>query len=234
MIPGTASSSCTMRLHLPAGGSHMSLDGTVTDRLIFASPTPRCYYTALQVLAIGVDAIMISELQAKLLGDMAPGELVRFPFRRWMPLGIVACCDVHQSPAGIVIFLLEDLPDRPGTSTRYIPVLDFLISEVGLSYGKSCDVVVHPAAPVVAAGHQGFSIDGALLVGGGVRALRSQPELESFSGATILIDADKWAAIPRSLHEPKRVAILAWELRLQRDGRIDQLAPPVFTFAANR
>ena len=32
-------------------------------------------------------------LDAKLLGEMVPGELVRFPARRAMILGIVAGCD---------------------------------------------------------------------------------------------------------------------------------------------
>ena len=53
-------------------------------------------------------------LDAKLLGEMVPGELIRFPTGRAMVLGLVAGCDFMEIPSGLVIILLGDLPGQPG------------------------------------------------------------------------------------------------------------------------
>jgi hypothetical protein len=108
---------------------------------------------------------IIPDLAAKLLGEMTPGELIRFRFRGKMLLGMVAGCDFLQIPCGMVIIVLDDLPDRPGTVGGFLPLDGFLMEEIGLSYGTEHVVVVHPDAPIALNTDERFNTNGALLGG---------------------------------------------------------------------
>jgi len=182
----------------------------------------------------GTEMAMAPELDARLLGEMAPGELVRFRFRGKMMLGMVAGCDFLQIPSGMVIMVLEDLPDRPGTAGGFLPMVEFLMAEPALSYGTKHIVIVHPAAPVASESDARFNTNGALLIGGGARTVRSRSVKDDISDFALNIDIDHWTAV-RNSHphvRPRRVAVLAWELRLLADVPLDPPLAPVFTFAA--
>ena len=182
----------------------------------------------------GTEMAMAPELDARLLGEMAPGELIRFRFRAKMILGMVAGCDFLQIPSGMVIMVLEDLPERPGTAGGFLPMVEFLMTETALSYGTKHIVIVHPAAPVASESDDRFNTNGALLVGGTVRTVRSRSVKDDSSEYALNIDIDHWTAV-RSSHphpQPRRVAVLAWELRLLANGPLDPPLAPVFTFAA--
>ena len=182
----------------------------------------------------GTEMAMAPELDARLLGEMAPGELIRFRFRAKMILGMVAGCDFLQIPSGMVIMVLEDLPDRPGTVGGFLPMVEFLMTETALSYGAKHIVIVHPAAPVASESDDRFNTNGALLVGGTVRTVRSRSVKDDSSEYALNIDIEHWRAV-RSSHphaQPRRVAVLAWELRLLTNIPLDPPLPPVFTFAA--
>jgi len=177
---------------------------------------------------------MEPDLNAKLLAEMGPGDLIRFRFRGRMVLGMVAGCDFLQIPSGMVIIVLEDLPDRPGTAGGFVPMVEFLMAETALSYGTKHIVIVHPAAPVASEADDRFNTNGALLIGGGVRTMRSRSVNDGSSDYALTIDIDQWTAV-RSSHphpQPRRVAVLAWELRLLANVPLDPPLPPVFTFAA--
>lgn len=176
---------------------------------------------------------IIPDLAAKLLGEMSPGELIRFRFGEKMLLGMVARCDFLEISSGMVIVVMDDLPDRPGTAGGFLPMDEFFLAETGLSYGTKHIVVVHPAAPVVWETDERFYTNGALLVGGG-RVIRSRVLNNRYRDFALTIDIDKWHAVPTSPQNPlpRRVAVLAWELRLLTDMRIDPPLRPVFTFAA--
>ena len=92
----------------------------------------------------GTDMTMEPDLNAKLLAEMGPGELIRFRFRGRMVLGMVAGCDFLQIPSGMVIIVLEDLPDRPGTAGGFVPMVEFLMTETALSYGTKHIVINTP------------------------------------------------------------------------------------------
>ena len=139
--------------------------------------------------------MIVPGLHAKPIAEMVPGELIRFPFRRTMPLGILAGCDFLRIPSGKVIVLLEDSPDRPGTATGFLPVADALLPEIALSYGASHGIVVHPWAPAASSGDELFGTNGALLVGAGNRAIRSHSAHAYFEETTLIIDIDNWMAI---------------------------------------
>ena len=172
------------------------------------------------------------ELEAKPVGEMVPGELMRFRFRRKMLLGIVARCDFLQIPSGMVIVLLEDSPDRPGTATGFMPVADALMPEVGLSYGTSHSIVVHPLAATLSHGDDQFGTNGALLVGKGSWAIRSHSAHDYFSEVTLTIDVANWTAVQNAYPRQRPVAVLAWELRLLTEFPLDPPLAPVFTFRA--
>ena len=177
---------------------------------------------------------MEPDLNAKLLADMGPGDLIRFRFRGRMVLGMVAGCDFLQIPSGMVIIVLEDLPDRPGTAGGFVPMVEFLMTETALSYGTKHIVIVHPAAQVAPEDDDRFNTNGALLIGGGVRAMRSRSVKDDSSDYALTIDIDQWTAV-RSSHphpQPRRVAVLAWELRLMVNVPLYPPLSPVFTFAA--
>ena len=182
----------------------------------------------------GTEMAMAPDLDARLLGEMAPGELVRFRFRGKMILGMVAGCDFLQIPSGMVIMVLEDLPDRPGTAGGFLPMVKFLMAEPALSYGRKHIVIVHPAAPVASKSDARFNTNGALLIGGGARTVRSRSVKDDISDFVLNIDIDHWTVV-RNSHphvRPRRVAVLAWELRLLADVPLVPPLAPVFTFAA--
>lgn len=176
---------------------------------------------------------IIPDLAAKRLGEMAPGELIRFQFGEKMLLGMVAGCDFLQIPSGLVIVVLDDLPGLSVTVGGFLPLDEFLMTEIGLSYGTEHIVIVHPAAPVASKTDERFNTSGALLVGGG-RFIRSRVLTNRYRDFSLTIDIDKWQAVPTSPQNPlpSRVAVLAWELRLLTGTPIDPPLRPVFTFAA--
>jgi len=172
-------------------------------------------------------------LDAKLLSEMAPGELVRFPAGATMVLGIVAGCDFMGIPSGLVIVLLEELPDQPGAVGRFLTVNEFLGSKTGLSYGREYDIVVHPSAPTANSSDKQFATDGALLVAAGARAIRTRNLRDDTTDTVLIIDTDTWKAVPSAT--PYRrwlVAVLAWELRLATEVSKNHPLPAVFTFRA--
>lgn len=175
---------------------------------------------------------IVPRINAKPVGEMVPGELIRFRFRGRMPLGIVAGCDFLQIPSGRVIVLLEDVPDRPGTTTGFTPVADAMMSETALSYGTSHTIVVHPSAPAASIDDERFATNGALLVGKGSRAIRSRSTHDYFSEVTLTVDVDNWAAIQNAYTRQRPVAVLGWELRLLPEVPLDPPLPPVFIFRA--
>jgi hypothetical protein len=120
-------------------------------------------------------------LDAKLLGEMVPGELIRFPAGGAMMLGVVAGCDHLGIASGLVIVLLEDLPDRAAAGGRFLPINEFMMSKTGLSYGREHIVVVHPSAPAAGPSDERFATDGALLVATGARALRTRNLSDDFT-----------------------------------------------------
>ena len=64
--------------------------------------------------------------------------------------------------------------------------------------------------------------------------MRSRSVKDDSSDYALTIDIDQWTAV-RSSHphpQPRRVAVLAWELRLLANVPLDPPLPPVFTFAA--
>jgi hypothetical protein len=171
-------------------------------------------------------------LDAKLLGEMVPGELIRFPAGRAMVLGIVAGCDHLGIASGLVIVLLGDLPDRPGVAGQFLPISEFMMSKTGLSYGREHIVVVHPSAPVAEPSDERFATDGALLVAPGARALRTSRVIDAFSDVVLTIDIETWKAVRSAPPHPSpwRVAVLAWEIRLVTGVSINPPLSPVFTF----
>jgi len=175
---------------------------------------------------------VIPTLSAKLLGEMVPGELIRFPARGAMVLGIVAGCDHMGIASGLVIVLLEDLPDRPGVVGRFLPIDDFMTPKTGLSYGREHSVVVHPSAPAAGSSDRRFATDGALLVAAGARALRTRILRDDITDILLTVDIDTWKAVRSAPLDPSpwRVAVLAWEIRLVTDESINPPLPPVFAF----
>lgn len=171
-------------------------------------------------------------LDAKLLGEMVPGELIRFPAGGAMVLGIVAGCDHMGIAPGLVIVLLEDLPDRSGVAGQFLPINEFMMSKTGLSYGREHIVIVHPSALAADPSDERFATDGALLVATGARALRTRILRDDFADIRLTIDIDTWQAVRSAPpHRPPwRVAVLAWEVRLVTDVSINPPLPPVFTF----
>ena len=176
---------------------------------------------------------IVPDLHAKLLGETIPGELIRFHFRGKMVLGMVAECDFLQIPSGMVIVVLEDLPDRSGSAGKFLPMDNYLMTAPGLSFGTAHIVVVHPAAPVASDTDERFDINGALLVGPDARAIRSHSAKDEFSDYTLIIDIESWRAVRTVPPKPRpwRVAVLAWELRMLIDVPLDRPLPPVFIFA---
>jgi hypothetical protein len=173
-------------------------------------------------------------LDARPIGEMTPGELIRFPSGAANPLAVVAGCDFLEIPSALVVILLEDYPDRPGTAGGLLPVNEYMMETVGLSYGRQHIVVVDPLAPAVNREDQRFTLDGALLVNANVRALRTRVLLNGSKGAALYIDLDTWKAV-RS--EPSRFqvwqfAVLAWEIRPMTDPRLSLPVQPIFTFRA--
>jgi len=173
---------------------------------------------------------VVPNLEAKLLGEMVPGELIRFSFRRTMLLGIIAGCECFQLPSGLVIILLDEIPERPGTALGFVPMIESMMSQIALSYGLQSCLVVHPTAPVASDRDERFNTTGALLIGGGVKAIRSRMVRDEFNELTLLINAESWTAIPQGIAQPQRLAVLAWELRLLHDLDLNPAVPPVFTF----
>ncbi len=175
---------------------------------------------------------LFPELQAKPMGQLVPGELVRCKFRRTMILGMAVGCDFLQLSSGMVFLPFEDFPDRPGSLLRFFLVAEADLSEPALSYGSAHCVVVDPAARVVSRYDERFAVNGALVVGAGARTVRSGPMLEGWQSVTLMIDVDAWNAVPRLNEVPGRLAVLDWQLRLLPDGRIEPPLPPAFIFAA--
>lgn len=175
---------------------------------------------------------IIPELNAMPLGKMTPGELIRFRFRGRMPLGIVAKCDFLQIPSGMVVIVLEDLPDYGATAGGFLPITEHLMAQPSLSYGTTHTVAVHPSAPVASDGDDGFDMNGVLMVGGGTRTIRSRLLNGGASDFTLMIDVDKWEAVRTGTpYAPQRVAVLAWEVRLFVKTPLEPPPAPVFTFA---
>ena len=109
-------------------------------------------------------------------------------------------------------------------------MFEYLMTETGLSFGTAHVVVVHPAAPAASDADERFNTNGALLVGGDARAMRSCSAKDEYSDHTLIIDVDSWKVVRTVI--PWRVAVLAWELRLLINVPIHPPLPPVFTFAA--
>jgi hypothetical protein len=172
---------------------------------------------------------VILSLDARLLGQMAPGELIRFPVGGMMLLGIVAGCD-----PGTVVVMLEGHPEDLETTGRFMQIGEPIISETGLSYSTAHAVVVDPAAAVASRSDERFSVDGALLVGAGARAIRTRGYGQGLSNLVLTIDTESWQAVRTAAPHPPpwRFAVLAWELRLLTDSTLDPPLPPVFTFRA--
>jgi hypothetical protein len=171
-------------------------------------------------------------LDAKLMGETSPGELVRFPFGLKMLLGLVVGCDFLQLPSGMVIVLLEDIPDRPGTSLCFTAVTEYMMAETCLSYGARHKIIVHPTTSVASMNAEEFVTNGALLVGGGKCAVRSRSVRDEFSDFALLVDTDSWTAVQNTHPQPQRVAVLGWELSLAPDVSLDPPLPPIFVFSA--
>jgi len=173
-------------------------------------------------------------LVAKRLGEATPGELVRFPFRGKMVLGIVAGCDSLQIPSSKVIVVLEDLRDRPGSAAGFLPMYDSLLTETALSYGSAHIIVVHPGARVAARTDTAVETNGSLLVAGDSTTIRSYTLKEGFEHISRIIDVGSWREIPGAEVQQRwpQVAILDWELRLTPEVPLDPPMPPVFTFSA--
>jgi hypothetical protein len=172
---------------------------------------------------------VIPSLDARLLGQMVPGELIRFTVGGTMLLGMVAGCD-----PGTVVVMLEGHPENPETAGRFMQIGEPIVSETGLSYGTAHAVVVDPAAAVASRSDERFSVDGALLIGAGARAIRARGYGQGLSNVVLTIDTESWQAVrtPAPHPPPWRFAILAWQLRLLTDPLLDPLLPPVFTFRA--
>ena len=177
---------------------------------------------------------VVPDIQAKLLGKSIPGELIRFKFRGRMLLGIVAGCDFLRIPSDKVIVVLEDIPDRPGSAGKFLPMGDYMMAETCLSFGTSHIVVVHPEAPTAPDGDERFDLNGVLQVGDDGRAIRSHSAQDTFNDYTLIIDLGSWKAVqPIFPHSrPRRIAVLAWELRLITDVPLEPPLSPVFGFAA--
>ena len=85
---------------------------------------------------------VVPTLDAKPAAETTAGELIHFPVRGKMILGIVAGCDSLELPFEKVIVLLENMPERPGTQLRFMPVTDYLVTALCLSYGTAHRLVV--------------------------------------------------------------------------------------------
>jgi hypothetical protein len=173
---------------------------------------------------------VIPSLDARPLGEMNPGALVRFGCGAAMLLGIVAGCDFYQISSGKVILMLGAHPEDAATKGRFMPIDGPMVTEATLSYDAGHGIVVAPDAPV----SLDTSIDGALLVGPGTRAVRTRLFGRGHSDTVPTIDTGSWQAVRvEPPHAPPwRVAVLAWELRLLTDPPLDPPLPSVFTFRA--
>ena len=176
---------------------------------------------------------MALKIEEKLLGDMIPGELLRFEYRRKMLLGVAAQCEFLRIPSGLVIVVLEDIPERPGTATGCVPINEYLAARTGLSYGSGHELVVLPSAPVVSANDKRFPSTGALLVGSALRGLQSVYLGDTLNDSALIINIDRWAAIPNRYDHPAHFAVLEWELRMIPNAPTSSLALSIYTFKAN-
>lgn len=160
--------------------------------------------------------IVKPDVQAKLLKETVPGELVRFSLRRTMILGVVFDHQAQDTASGLAILLLENLPGEAIVAGQSIKVHDRLAEQMAASYGGDLEIFVDPSASVLLGSDPRFHERGLMVLTKNVRVIRTDIRISEWDQRDVMVDTTTWQSVfaPVFSSAEMRLAVTEWEIRL--------------------